>query len=651
MPQHRNILSKYKLNFALRINKQNTGTKMIHGTSDTSTGLNENSIGYDQQAAGSDASRQGQFYETHSDTGPVADNDDVYKVRFVKRGMTRLKRVLVRIRRWWRAFMVYVGEFRNKKLSTDEKFLMLIRLQRWNKEDLEDHRKAREFNKLFRLHRAQAKLVGNQIVDVLTNLKFSHFVMKDDRVYVKQRIKFKMVDVSPYAYVYHIQRTPHGVKKTDMSQDWVATEIASTIGKKIRHELDLNGLRYTVEIGSTLSIPNFVSFDEFDFMPSTMPPLAFYCGQTTNGVNVYRNLADAPHMIVAGQTGGGKSNELNGIICGLLKRNDESVVKLTLFDLKGGVEFAPFYGIPHLWTSGDDRDGIVEYPEKIVPALKAVMDECNRRLGLLKKSKTKNIAEYNRNRHPSNKLPYLVGIFDEYTTARKLAGAEVETLLSTIANLSRAAGIHFILGTQYPKAEILSTLISVNFPWRLAFNMTTGASQSVLSSWDAVGLTPTGRAILQTSEGQIMLQTPRITESTITQIVTDAKNKTNTARVNTVDAKEIIEWVINYVDGGTKMDEESVWNRFKERITQRQLRDLLRSMESKEFDINGVLYTVRPGNNYSPRRLEAVNGARTAVEMTGDVRRAEEIAENKQINHADHEGVTRDEPVTETENN
>lgn len=650
MPQHRNILSKYKLNFALRINKQNTGTRKIHGTSVTSDGLSENSVGYDQQSAGVDASRQGQFQETYSDTGPVADNDDVYKVRFVKRGMTKVKRLLVRIRRWWRAFLSFVAEFRSKKYTTDEKARMLIRMHRWNKEDLEDYRKDRETRKLFRLHREQAKLVGRQIIDVLTNLKFSHFTMKNDQVYVKQRIKFMMVDVSPYAYVYHIVKTPHGVKKTDMAQDWVATEIASTIGKKIRHELDLNGLRYTVEIGSTLSIPNFVSYDEFEFMPSTMPPLAFYCGQTTNGVNVYRNLADAPHMIVAGQTGGGKSNELNGIICGLIKRNDDSVVKLTLFDLKGGVEFAPFYGIPHLWTSGDDTDGIVEYPEKIVPALKAVMNECNRRLALLKKSKTKNIAEYNRNRLSKSKLPYLVGIFDEYTTARKLAGAEVETLLSTIANLSRAAGIHFIIGTQYPKAEILSTLISVNFPWRFAFNMTTGASSSVLGSWDAVGLTPTGRAILQTSEGQIMLQTPRITESTITQIVDDAKHGTHYATVNTVDPKEIIVWVRDHA--GTKMDFDTIWNTFKERISFRQMGNLLKSMEDKQFDVDGVLYTVKPGTNLSPRRIEKVDGHSQPLEVQRATRNAENIDENEQNHAPGHSGaetVTRDEPVTETE--
>ena len=606
----RSPLSKYKLNYSLRINKRNTGTRLIHGTTNEQSGMSENLIGFDQHKAGIDGGNMGLDYETHSDTGPVADNDDVYRVRFKKRGMTKLKRLLVRIRRAWRALMVFVVELRSEKLTSDEKLLMVIRLRRWNKEDLEDHRRQREDARLFRLHREQAKLVGRQIVDVLTNLKFSHFVMKDDRVYVKNRIKFHMVDISPYAYTYHIVKVPHGVKKTDMAQDWVATEIASTIGKKIRHELDLNGLRYTVEVGSTLSIPNFASFDEFEKMPSTMPPLAFYVGQTTNGMNVFRTLSDAPHMIVAGQTGGGKSNLLNGIICGMIKRNDETVVKLVLFDLKGGVEFDSFYGIPQLWAFDDDKDGIVEYPEAIIPALEAIKRECDRRLALLKKAKVKNIGELNRGKHPKNRLPYLVGIFDEYTTARKMAGEKVETLLSTIANLSRAAGIHFIIGTQYPKAEILSTLISVNFPWRMAFNMTPAASSSVLGSWNASGLTPTGRAILQTSDGEIMLQTPRITESTIKQIVEDAKNKTNTATVNTVDPKELIEWARD--NTGTRFDQDSLWNQFKERITIRQLRDLLQSMENQQFDINGVLYTVKPGSNHSPRRIERVDGSQLA---------------------------------------
>jgi len=179
--------------------------------------------------------------------------------------------------------------------------------------------------------------------------------------------------------------------------------------------------------------------------------------------------------------------------------------------------------------------------------------------------------------------------------------------------------------------------------------MTTGASQSVLGSWDAVGLTPVGRALLQTSEGQILLQTPRITESTIAQIVEDAKHGTNYATVNTVDPKEIIEWVRDH--GGSKMDFDSVWNHFKERIRQRQLGNLLKSMEDKEFDVDGVMYTVKPGTNLSPRRIEKADGSLSSAKAKHETRNAENIDENEQNHTPDHSGeaVTRDEPVTETE--
>lgn len=572
----------------------------------------------------------GGSFEVHSDIVPLADNDDVWRVRFKKRGMTRFKRTLAQLRRVNRKALRFLAQLTNPKLSTDEKSRMLFSLRELTPDELDELRRKRDERKLFLFHKQQAQLVEKQLIEILTNLGFCHYVTHNDRKIIKSRVKIARVDVSPYAYVYHITAVPFGVKKTDMSQDWVATEIASSIGKKVRHELDLFGLRYTVEVGSTLSIPNFASFSDFERMPKNMPPLAFFAGLTTNGSPVFRNLADAPHMIVAGQTGGGKSNFLNSIICGYLLRQSPARVQLLLFDLKGGVEFDAFYGVPHLWNRAKDVDGIIEYPEQIIPALTAVLEETNRRLALLKKSKKKNIAEYNRGKHESNVLPYIIGIFDEYTTARKLAGEKVETILSTIANLSRAAGIHFIIGTQYPKAEILSTLISVNFPWRIAFNMSTAASQSVLGSWDAVGLTPIGRAIMQTSDGLVYLQTPRITSSTINSIVRDVIDGKGEITVRTIDPEEVIEFALNNTEG--RLTHETIFNQFKERITDYALRDLLKSMEQREFDINGTMYKVMPGYANVPRRLEIVESGKP-----------EDAPDTM------HHTVARDELVTEEE--
>ncbi len=625
----RSPLSKFNLRFALRVNRHGKRGQ-FNGASTEERGGSHDVIGHNRNASGGDKGKDGQSFERRSDIVPIADNDDVWAVRFKKRGMTKLKRTLVRLRRHMRVVLRFTDQFTNPKLSADEKMRMAFMLREWKPDDLDEHRRKKEERKLFIFHKQQAKLLETQIIEILTNLGFCHHVTHNEKKQIKGRVKIAKVDVSPFAYVFHINAVPFGVKKTDMSQDWVATEIASTIGKKVRHELDLFGLRYTVEVGSTLSIPNFASFSDFERMPKSMPPLAFYAGLTTNGAPVFRNLADAPHMIVAGQTGGGKSNWLNGIICGYLLRNSPARVKLVLFDLKGGVEFDSFYGIPHLWDGAKDSDGIIEYPEQIIPALNAILEETNRRLALLKKAKKKNIAEFNRGKHEQNVLPYIIGIFDEYTTARKLAGDKVETVLSTIANLSRAAGIHFIIGTQYPKAEILSTLISVNFPWRIAFNMSTAASQSVLGSWDAVGLTPIGRAIMQTSDGLVYLQTPRITSSTINSVVRDVIEGKGEITVRTIDPEEVIEFALNNTEG--RLTHETIFNQFKERITDAALRDLLKSMESRDYDINGTMYKVVPGYANVPRRVE--------------------MAENSKPDDSPdtiHHTVTRDELVTEEE--
>lgn len=602
-------LSRYSLRYALRL-VRHAGYRLIGSSRSDHSGTAAPLDGLSAHNTGRDDSHAGASADLHSDIVPISDNDDIHKRRFKKRkGYTKLKRLMVRIRRALRLAMMYLEQVTDPKLTLSEKIQKARDPKGFNDNALEEHRRAQEDARLFRFHREQARIVETQLIDVLTNLKFCHYVQREDKVHIKRRCKVRSANISPYAYTYNIV-TPFGVKKTEMATDQVVNEIAATIGKKVRFDLDTMGLRYTVEVGSTLSVPNFVTFKDFDAMPKNRPPLSFFAGQTTNGGPVYRDLADAPHVIVAGQTGGGKSNLINGIICGLISRQPSTTVQIILFDLKGGVEFDPFYGVPHLWKHADDADGIIEYPEQILPALEAIKKECDRRLALLKKAKVKNIGEYNRGKHPKNRIPYIVGLFDEYTTARKMVGEKVETILSNIANVSRAAGIHFIIGTQYPKAEVLSTLISVNFPWRIAFNMTPAASQSVLGSWDASGLTPTGRALLQTSEGQIPIQTPRITNSTITSIVNAVKSGATDITVNTVDEEELIGWALNNTGG--KLDRETLFNQFKERITDAALRDLLRSTDYKQFDINGVLYIVTPGTGNLARRAEMVEGSESA---------------------------------------
>lgn len=619
-------LTKYKLVTALRLKGIFTGERRFTGGNKTVTGASVDRVGISAAQTGMDNPASGESYASSSPWAPPAVNDDVWKRRVFKRGITRFRRRLRLIKKSFRFLIVMIRELQSDRYSNDEKLAMLMNFQPWKDEDLDDHRRKRSERELFQLHKEQAKLIQSILVDELTNLGFCHHVTRGDRKYIRERVRVTRVDVSPFAYIYHIGRTPFSVKKTEMAQDWVSTEIAARLGKKTRHELDLYGLRYTVEIGSTLSIPDFVPFSEIDSMPKNLPPLAFFVGRSTNGAPVYRNLAEGPHMIVAGSSGGGKSNMANCIACTYLMRKTPDVIRMVFFDLKGGIEFSHFAGVPHLFDLSHEKwsnGGIIEYPDDVIPALNALFDECHRRLAKLKAAKKKNIAEYNRGKYAKNRLPYIVVFFDEYATTKKLVGDKAETILSNIANLSRSAGIHFVLATQYPKAEIINTAISVNFPWRVAFNMSTGASQSVLGNWDAFGLSPTGRAIFQSSEGEITVQTPRITNSAVMAIVSAAKSGGIVSEMASVDIEELLAWAINNTGG--KLDRDTLFNQFKDKITQAALNDLLKSTENQIFEVQGVLYTVLPPRGQNARRMELVtepgrsdDGANDKQQTTGE---------------------------------
>jgi DNA segregation ATPase FtsK/SpoIIIE-like protein len=302
------------------------------------------------------------------------------------------------------------------------------------------------------------------------------------------------------------------------------------------------------------------------------------------------------------------------------------------------VEFSHFEGIPHLWPMSDKKDwsttGIVEYPSDVIPALKVLFDECMTRLGKLKKAKFKNINEYNLGK--KNRIPYIVVFFDEWASTKKLVGAEAETILSNIANLSRSAGIHFILATQYPKAEIINTTISVNFPWRIAFNMGSGASQSVLGDWGAFGLSPVGRAVLLTMEGQIQIQTPRITNQNVVDVTQEARTGIKmTKNMENIDANDILEWAIKYAGG--KLDQDTLFNQFKGKITFTSMLAMLKGMDDQTFAVQETIYRVVPGVGNLPRRME--------IAEEGGVSE-ENVNHKSQITEIPSQPVTSDPDVT-----
>ena len=170
-----------------------------------------------------------------------------------------------------------------------------------------------------------------------------------------------------------------------------------------------------------------------------------------------------PHLLVAGQTGSGKSVMINAILTSLLYRNSPAELKLILVDPKR-VELKPYDDIPHLLTP------VITEPEKCISALKWAVAEMERRYNALAEVRKRNIGEYN-NLKKEEGMPYIVIVIDELADLMMMAARDVEALIVRIAQKARAVGIHLVLATQRPSVDVITGLIKANVPARIAFTL------------------------------------------------------------------------------------------------------------------------------------------------------------------------------------
>lgn len=207
-------------------------------------------------------------------------------------------------------------------------------------------------------------------------------------------------------------------------------------------------------------------------------PVAF--GKTITNEVFMVDLAKAPHMLVAGATGQGKSVGLNAIVTSLLYKKHPSELKFVIIDPKK-VEFAIYAPIEkhYLAKLPDEGDAIITDVTKVVQTLNSLCVEMDTRYDLLRQAGCRNIKEYNakftaRQLNPNNGhrfLPYIVIIIDEFGDLIMTAGKEVELPICRIAQLARAVGIHAIIATQRPTTNIITGTIKANFPARVAFRV------------------------------------------------------------------------------------------------------------------------------------------------------------------------------------
>jgi S-DNA-T family DNA segregation ATPase FtsK/SpoIIIE len=293
------------------------------------------------------------------------------------------------------------------------------------------------------------------------NVQGNAEIIKETFANFNYDVEVEGANVGPRITQYTL-KPPPGVKLTKLTglDSNLALDLAA---HSIRMEAPIPGTRSVgVEVpnvkGATVTIRGLLTSPEWQ---EAHGPLSFVVGKDIAGKPIIADLEEMPHLLIAGQTKSGKSVMINTLLASMLYRNTPSDIKLILVDPKH-VEMAPYEDIPHLLAP------VISDPEKCISALKWAVAEMERRLKTFAEVKQRDIQAYNRLKKEEG-MPYIIIVIDELADLMMVASRDVEALIARIAQKARAAGIHLVIATQRPDANIVTGIIKANVPAQIAF--------------------------------------------------------------------------------------------------------------------------------------------------------------------------------------
>jgi hypothetical protein len=472
----------------------------------------------------------------------------------------------------------------------------------------------------------ERELIGNNTENRPRKVKKVKFDMYTrDQLFTKLILR---IDTNP-------RHLPSYVRLSDLGRkEFYSDEMLPTLGHYLVFISNEAGVFAVVYRAGLDGLPEFVTAEEiWRKVPDNKPPLTFPVGYGDNSMRKDIDLDDCPHLLVAGSTKKGKSNFINQVIAFWLRRGlTPEDFQLVLFDLKRGMEFCWYEGLPHLYhdepdvveferqkaaNAADDKEtynpayietGIIEDLSGVMPAMRRLRKMMDKRLGHIKAAKHKDFNAYNNAQHSRKKhMPAMVVIFDEWARVRLSLGTEPEVLLAEMTNLARAAGMYFIVGTQNPNSAVISPLIAVNFSTRIIFKCSVGGSMAALGDQSAVGLERAGRCILQDGGDEFKLQTPFISDGLLRAVVYKAITGKDKKFSNAIDLEEILQYSLDNLDG--MLDIAKLFMIYREKTVRRNwlISALSEAEKSKEtYVLSGTPYRVSPRGNHTARQLARV---------------------------------------------
>lgn len=389
------------------------------------------------------------------------------------------------------------------------------------------------------------------------NVSVLHQVLRDFE------IQGKVVAINPGPTVtqYEIE-VKSGTRLNKISS--IHNEIALALAAKdVRIEAPIPG-KSTIGIEIPNKVTSAVTVRE---ILETIPkkdksPLLVTLGKDIMGKSMLTEINKAPHLLVAGSTGSGKSVCINSIIVSILMRSKPNEVKLVLVDPKK-VELSMYEDIPHLLTP------VVTNPKQANEILKNIVAEMEDRYERFKDTGTKNIAGYNeyiekKNETSENKLPkmpFIVVIIDELADLMLVAAKEVEDSIMRITQMARAAGIHLIVATQRPSTDVITGVVKANIPTRISFAVASSIdSRTILGMSGAEKLLGKGDMLFlpQGENTPIRIQGTFISDNEIKKVVDYVKNEQPVIYDKKIGSLEENRGTTTMVEGDAK--EEPLYN-------------------------------------------------------------------------------------------